>query len=75
MGAAKDERAPRITDFGRRLTGFLRSWVAIGMDLGLQSFTMQLLMLMFYIGSFSARHTLRIGGEEPRVPIESNQTK
>jgi hypothetical protein len=31
---SKDERAPKTADFGRKLTGFLRSWMAIGMDLG-----------------------------------------
>ena len=34
MGAAKDERARRKAGFGRRLTGFLRSWLLVCMDLG-----------------------------------------
>jgi hypothetical protein len=46
------ERAPRIADFGRRLTGLLRNWMAIGMDLGFAIIHMQLLMLMFHIWSF-----------------------
>jgi len=52
------ERAPRIADFGRRLTGLLRNWMAIGMDLGFAIIHMQLLMLMFHIWSFWTRHPL-----------------
>jgi hypothetical protein len=43
------ERAPRIADFGRRLTGLLRNWMAIGMDLGFAIIHMQLLMLIPYM--------------------------